>query len=273
MNELTKKFDLNDFFQKQKNQIKAALPSHLTPERMLRVCLTEIRKNERLSMCTPISLIGSIIQTSQLGLEPGNGLGHAYLIPYENKKKGVYECQFMIGYRGMLDLARRSGQISSISAHEIYENDLFEFEYGIEEKLKHIPFRGERGELIGVYAIAKLKGDSYQFEVMWIDEVEKIRKQSRSSNNGPWVTHYVEMVRKTAIRRLFKYLPVSVEIQRAAILDELADAGLQDNSSYIDAEFEKEEPKKSKVEELAELTELTNEEKEQILLREKEEGK
>lgn len=234
----------------QKKQIEAALPKHLNADRMLRIVMTEIRKTPKLKLCTPASLIGSVIQASQLGLEPGSALGHAYLIPFknyklskeksklENKDISVMECQFMLGYRGMIDLARRSGQVMSLDAQEVYENDLFEFEYGLNQKLRHIPTMKEPGHFIGVYAIAHLKEGGHQMRVIWKAEVDKVRKSSKSAEEGPWVTHYEEMAKKTVIRKLFKYLPVSVEMQRAIALDESAERGEQNNAFIIENEID-----------------------------------
>ena len=206
-----------------KKQISLALPRHLNADRMCRIALTEVRKNQGLLNCDRNSLLGAIVQCSQLGLEPGNNLGHAYLLPYGR------ECNLIIGYKGLIDLARRSGQIISINAREVRENDEFEIEYGIDEKLKHIPSMEDRGNLIGFYAIAKLKDGGHQFEYMTLSEINKIKDTSKSAKSrmSPWNDYYEEMAKKTVIRRLFKYLPVSIEIQRAITLDEQADAGVQ----------------------------------------------
>lgn len=213
---------------KMKAQIAAALPKHMTPERMIRVCLTAWRKTPALQKCDPLSVISSIVQASQLGLEPDGVLGHAYLVPYGN------QCQLIPGYRGLIDLARRSGSVVSIQAHMVYERDKFEFAYGLDEKLSHTPcMDGDRGKEVAVYAVAKLKDGGYALEVMSIADVNKIRSRSKAANNGPWVTDFAEMARKTVVRRMVKYLPLSVELQTAVAIDERAEAGL-DYESVID---------------------------------------
>src|SRR5690606_19283017 len=116
-----------------KAQIQAALPKHMTPERMARIVTTEIRKNQGLVKCDRNSFLGAVIQCAQLGLEPGNSLGHAYILPYGK------QAQLIVGYRGMIDLARRSGQIVSISARTVHEGDEFAYRYGLEESLTHRP--------------------------------------------------------------------------------------------------------------------------------------
>ena len=214
----------------QKAQIARALPKHLNPNRMARIALTEVRKNPELSMCCPLSFLGSIIQCAQLGLEPGNALGHVYLIPFWNKKKGLREVQVIPGYRGLIDLARRSGQIISISARTVHEYDHFEYEYGLDERLVHKPNSDERGDLIGAYAVAKLRDGGQQFEYMSRREIDKIKKDS----NPVWKDHYEEMARKTLVRRLFKYLPVSIEIASMLEISDKEDSGLgQDNDSIL----------------------------------------
>lgn len=249
-----KQISVGEFLKSQKRQIEAALPSHLTSDRMLRIVMTEIRKNPKLQECTRDSLIGSVIQASQLGLEPGSDLGHAYLIPYKNQKTGNTECQLLIGYRGMIDLSRRSGQIVSLYSNVVFENDILEFEYGTNDKLRHVPAEDGRGKFKCVYSIAHLVGGGYQFEVMYKSDVDKIRDRSRVKSSGPWVTDYEEMAKKTCVRKLFKYLPVSIEAQKAVTIDEKADRGEQNNSMVLDGEFsevEENEPQ-SESEKLAE---------------------
>ena len=225
---------------KVKAQMALAMPKHMTADRMMRIALTEIRKVPALAKCNVESFMGAIMQCAQLGLEPGGALGHAYLLPFGSGKAadGKANCQLIIGYRGMLDLARRSGQIISITARTVHENDQFSYEFGLDETLKHKPADGERGKLIYVYAVAKLQGGGLQFDVMSKADVDKVKSQSKAGSNGPWVTHYDEMAKKTVIRRLFKYLPVSIEIQTAVSLDERAEAGIdQDNASALTGEF------------------------------------
>lgn len=230
-------------------QIKAALPRHMTPERLARIVTTEIRKVPKLAECTPVSFFGAVIQCAQLGLEPGNALGHAYILPYDrNVKDGngwtkVKEAQLIIGYRGMIDLARRSGQIVSIDARAVYEGDKFDCRLGLDAHIDHVPDwnnpnRANAAKLTFVYAVAKLKDGGIQFDVMSRSEVEGIRARSKAKDKGPWVDDFAAMALKTVVRRLFKFLPVSIELQTAVSLDERADAGLtQDNGAIIDGQF------------------------------------
>ena len=202
-------------------EIEKALPKHMDADRMARIALTTIRTNPKLLECSVPSLLGAVMQAAQLGLEPGL-IGHCYLVPFKNNKTGQSEVQFIIGYKGMIDLARRSGQIENIYAHAVYSNDEFDYELGLEPKLKHKPYmNGDRGEFIGVYAVAHFKGGGYQFEFMPKEEIEKRRKRSKAANAGPWVTDYEEMAKKTVIRHMWKYLPISIEIQQQAAQDEV----------------------------------------------------
>lgn len=232
---------IHGFLETYKGEITRALPKHLTADRMARIALTEFRKTPALMKCDPATLFGAVIQCAQLGLEPGGTMGHAYLIPFENRKRGTTDVQFIIGYRGMLDLARRSGQIVSISAREVCANDKFAYRYGIDETIEHVPAEGTRGELTHVYAVAKLRDGGVQFEVLTRAQIEDIRNASQgyktavkfNRTDSPWISHFTEMAKKTAIRRLFKYLPVSIEIQRAVGLDEAGEEGISQDNGYV----------------------------------------
>lgn len=223
--------------EKYKQQIAIALPKHMTADRMARIITTEIRKLPELLQCNQVSLFGAVIQCAQLGLEPGNNLGHAYLLPFNNTRQKTKDVQLIIGYRGMLDLARRSGQILSINVYEVFDTDDFEVSFGLNPDIKHKRDikNGGTGNLIAVYAVAKLKDGGCQFEVMTKAQVDEIRKSSKSGNSqySPWTTHYNEMAKKTVIRRLFKYLPVSIELNTAIGLDEYADAGIEQKNSAL----------------------------------------
>lgn len=227
---------IHGFLDKYKSEIARALPKHMTADRMARIALTEFRKTPALMECDPATLFGAVIQCAQLGLEPGGSLGHAYLLPFKNTKTGRKDVQFIIGYRGMIDLARRSGQIVSISTRAVHANDQFSYEFGLTEDMRHKPDEtGNPGPLTHVYSVARLKDGGVQFEVMSKAEIDKVRAQSKAGGSGPWVTHYEEMAKKTVIRRLFKYLPVSVEMATASVMDERAEAGLgQDNDMIIE---------------------------------------
>ena len=225
----------------KQGEIAKMLPRHLNAERLLKVAQIAATTTPALAECDVPSLIGAIGQCAQMGLEPNTVLGHAYLVPFNTKRKDsnggerwVKSVQVIVGYKGLIDLARRSGQIVSIAAHEVCQNDKFDLVYGLDEKLVHAPALGERGEIIGFYAIAKLRDGGHAFEFMSRLQVERIRDGSQGWQQAlkwhkeashPWSAHFIEMGRKTVIRRLAKYLPLSIEFQTASQLDELAANG------------------------------------------------
>lgn len=222
-----------DVLEKMKPQIKLALPKHVDPDRMLRIVLTTIQRTPKLLECTRESLLGCIVQCAQLGLEPDGLLGHAYLIPFNNKRDNRIDCQLIVGYKGLLKLARQSGEIASVSARIVHEKDEFEYEYGLTEKLRHVPYiiRGDADDAglpIFAYAIFRLKDGSHHFDVMGYQEIERIRNASPSGKSDAWMKHWDEMAKKTVLRRASKMSPASIEdrMSKAIVLDERADAGL-----------------------------------------------
>lgn len=212
-----------------KPQMALALPKHLTPDRLVRVAMTAIQNTPKLLECDRTSLYAAIFTCAQLGLEPDGVLGQAYLVPFGSK------VQFIPGYKGLISLARNSGDVVSISAHEVCERDHFKYMFGLEEKLEHIPANGDRGEITHFYAVAQFKGGGHHFDVMTREEVEAIRNGSsgyktalRFAKSGqepqtPWVQNFVEMGKKSAIRRIAKYLPMNV--QKAAAIADMYDTG------------------------------------------------
>lgn len=222
------------FLEKQKPQLAAALPKHVSPDRMIRLACTEFAKNPLLQKCTPVSVFGAIIQASQLGLEIGV-LGQAYLVPYRNTKNNTYEAQFIPGYKGLIGLARRSGEVTSIETNIVYANDRFDLKLGLETSVDHVPnLDGDRGTPRLVYGVAKFRDGGYHFEWMTMGEVNKIRARSKASSNGPWVTDYEQMVRKTLIRRMSNYLPMSIELQQAI---QIGDAAEEGKRATLDGDF------------------------------------
>lgn len=197
-------------------QLRAALPSVITPDRFVRLVLTAISTTPKLAACSRSSFFGAIFQAAQLGLEPNTPTGQAYLVPYGT------ECQFVLGYRGQIQLAYRSGEIADISAHVVHENDVFEYELGLEPKLVHKPKLGkDRGDPIAVYAVYHTKKGGYGMEVMGWDEVKDFgKRKSKAYNKGPWATDTEEMAKKTVVKKLLKYAPISADFSRAMAADE-----------------------------------------------------
>lgn len=227
-----------------KPQIEAALPSVLTGERFSRMILSAMSTTPQLAACTPQSFLGAMMQAAQLGVEPNTPLGQAYLIPFRNK--GVLECQFQLGYKGLIDLAYRSGAVKDIQAHEVYENDVFEYELGLTPILKHKPAIKNRGEVIVYYAIYHTKDGGYGFEVMSKEDIQKHAEgysQSYKSTYSPWTNNFDEMAKKTVIKKCLKYAPLKTEFIRQLAADntiktELAEhmTEVNDVTEYTDIE-------------------------------------
>nr|DAR72655.1 MAG TPA: RecT protein [Caudoviricetes sp.] len=203
-----------DVIQSGAKQFATALPKHINSDRFVRIAITTIRQNPKLAQCNQESLLGALMVSAQLGLEPGV-LGQCYLIPYGR------ECQFQIGYKGMIELLRRSGQLKDIYAYSVYENDEFEMTYGLDRDLKHKPNLQNKGNFIGCYCVAVLKDDARAFEYMTKEEIEAHGKKfSKTYGNGPWKTDFEAMAHKTVVKKMLKWLPVSVEFLEMANKDE-----------------------------------------------------
>lgn len=218
-----KKQTMMDFIKASQKQITKALPSAITPERFTRICMTAVTQNPDLGLCTPASFAGAMLTAAQLGLEPNTPLGQAYLIPFNNGRTGTKECQFQIGYRGLIELAHRSGDLQSIEAHIVYENDEFEYELGLNPVLKHKPAMENRGAIAWVYAVYKLKSGGYGFEVMSVEDINKHRdRYSQAARRGfsPWNDNWEEMAKKTVIKRVLKYAPMKTEFIKAMVQDD-----------------------------------------------------
>lgn len=212
---------MQTYIKSMENEIKKALPSVITPERFTRMVLSAISVNPKLGSCTPNSFLGAMMSAAQLGLEPNTPLGQAYILPYMNK--GVLEAQFQIGYKGLIDLAYRSGEVEVIQAHVVYENDEFECNYGLEPTLRHVPAAKDRGEPIKVYAMFKTKSGGFGFEVMSMDDVRShAAKYSKAYNTSfsPWKTSFEEMAKKTVLKKCLKFAPLKSDFVRGIVQDE-----------------------------------------------------
>lgn len=212
---------LRDYIKSMEGEIKKALPSVLTPERFTRMMLSAVSNTPKLPECTPKSFLAAMMSAAQLGLEPNTPLGQAYLIPFKNK--GVLEVQFQVGYKGLIDLAYRSGEVDIIQAQAVHENDVWECEFGIEPKLKHIPADTNRGEVVRYYAMFRTKTGGYGFEVMSVDDIKAhAQKYSQSFNSSfsPWKTNFDAMAKKTVLKQCLKYAPMKSDFVKAIASDE-----------------------------------------------------
>ncbi len=207
-----------------KERLSQGLTKRFTPERLGRMAIIAVTKTPFLLKCTMESFALALSSAGQLGLECDGLLGRAYLVPFKNNKLDVWEAQFMIGYRGMIDLMRRSGEVLSFNAHIVHDKDHFKAYFGSNERIEHAPvLEGDAGEWKFVYSVAKLKGGGESSCVMNRQQVYAIRDKSQSykqwlkdGKKGQciWVDFEEEMVKKTCVRQHFKFLPATVESEQ-----------------------------------------------------------
>lgn len=195
---------------------------------MIRVCITAVQNSPQLLECSPRSIVGCVIQASELQLEMSGPLGQCYMVPYFNKHSGQKEAQFQVGYRGFLSLAWRTGRIQTFASHCVYEGDRFHFQYGTDPKLIHVPAMKPDANIEHVYSILLTRGGGKDFEIMSLEQVKRHRERysKQKSSNSAWETAFDEMARKTLIRKIAKRAPISVQLQKAAVLDEYGEAGI-----------------------------------------------
>ena len=220
-----------DMLKKYKEQIEGVIPNHMTPDRMMRLVVGAFNQTPKLLQCSPLSLVNAVVTAASLGLEirPRS----AYLVPYGT------QCQLLIDYRGKIDLAMRSGKVGSLHAQLVHAHDQFDLVFTEKEtSLTHRPLvckksghameripEKDRGEVILVYAVAKLKAGDSVFEYMTFDQIEGIRQRAKAGKDGPWVTDWEQMARKTVIHRICNYLPMSPELMESQDIDDAYDTG------------------------------------------------
>ena len=239
---------VQDLIKQMSGEIKKALPNTITPERFTRIVLSALSTTPQLAECTPQSFLGAMMTAAQLGMEVNTPLGQCYLIPRMNRKKGVKEVQFQLGYKGLIDLSYRGGEVQTIQAHTVYENDEFSYEYGLEPKLVHRPASSDRGAPVAYYAVFRTKSGGYSFEVMSMADVIKHRDTySDAARQGfsPWQTNFDEMAKKTVLKAALKYAPMSTETARTISADETIKTEISDDmftapDETITAEFSEE---------------------------------
>jgi len=219
--------------------IKSILPKHITPERVLKMALVAASRSPKLYQCTIESWTQALMRSSELGLDCSGTLGQAYIIPFYNNTNNVnaYEATFMPGYRGLIELARRSGQVSNIDVHNVYAKDKFRLVFGTDQVLEHEPYLGDEdpGNHVVTYMVVTLKDGSKQIEVMTNKEIDKVRNFSKAKNSGPWITWPGEMQRKTVVKRGLKYVPMSSELEKALLYDNEVSGVLGDDIMQVEA--------------------------------------
>ena len=246
---------IKELLQRARPHMESVLPKHLTAERLIKVALVACSKDPKLLTCTQESLLGCIMLSAELGLEAGGPLGHFYMIPYRDNKRGVTVATPIVGYQGQIELVHRSGQLISIEAHVVHENDKHGLKFGRELELWHTPtLKGEPGDVLFAYAVAHLKDGGCQAVVMTKAEIEAVRSRARAKDSGPWVTDWEEMAKKTTIRRIFKMLPKSTEELRrlARAMDAEETGDLPDMSEALPEIAQPLEPEKSRTQSVRE---------------------
>lgn len=234
---LTKSMSIADLIKAMQPEIKKALPEVITVERFTRMALSALNITPKLNECTPMSFLSALMNAAQLGLEPNTPLGQAYLIPYKNK--GILECQFQIGYKGLIDLSYRNPLVQTIQAQAVYENDYFEYELGLDSRLIHRPVLRDRGNIILFYGLFKLTNGGYGFEVMSKEDIDTYaREYSKAidSSFSPWKNNYVGMAKKTVIKQALKYAPIKADFRRALASDETIKTHLSEDMTELNDE-------------------------------------
>ena len=235
-----------------KGDIAQALPSVITPERFTRIATNAVANNPKMIQAvteSPRTFIGALMTCAQLGIEPNTPLGQGYLLPFYNynklTKKKEMQTTFQLGYQGVIDLCYRSGEVTMIQAHEVYEKDYFEYELGLDPKLKHIPHRGmDRGDVIYFYAMFKTKTGATGFACMSTEEVvEHAKRFSKSYDSqtgrffGPWETDFNAMAKKTVLLQALKYAPKKSDFARAIVSDNSVKSELAKDMSEVQNDF------------------------------------
>ena len=251
---LTKNMSIADMIKAMEPEIRKALPQVITPERFTRMALSALNTTPKLAECSQMSFLGALMNAAQLGLEPNTPLGQAYLIPYRNK--GKLECQFQIGYKGLIDMVYRNENIQTVQAQCVYENDDFQYELGLDPKLVHKPALKDRGNLILVYALWKSKNGGFGFMSKEdVDDHARRFSQSFGSSYSPWKTNYEEMAKKTVIKKCLKYAPLKTDFVMQMSNDESIKSEInvdmsevvneQEDPNIIDQEYKEVENEQS----------------------------
>lgn len=212
--------------------IAQVLPQHMNVERIIRIAIAAISRTPLLLKCERNSVLQAVMAASQMGLEPNTPLQHSAIIPFWNGKTNRYEAQFQPMYRGLVDLAHRSGRLLDVRAKLVYEHDHFEYEEGTAPKIVHKPkWDGERGKVRCAYMVADLKDTPIPHcEVMTLGELDEIKNRTKSRDKqgnivGPWISDEKEMFRKTVLKRGLKMCPMSIELATAVQIDNAVETG------------------------------------------------
>lgn len=240
--ELAKKSPLDtmrELFDKHKPALKDLLPPHVKEKEVISAAINACRENPALLECTPQSMLGAVAKCCQLGLPPADGTHRVCLVPFRSIKKNCTEAQLIVEYRGLIYLSQNLQDMTP-NNQVVCRNDKFEYDLGSHPFIKHrLPVEGDRGDILGAYALLEVTGKPPIIEYMTKKEIDEIRARSKASSSGPWVTDYSMMARKTVLRRALRLAPMSTKrgelLQQALQLDEKAELGMpQDLAMFAD---------------------------------------
>jgi recombination protein RecT len=194
-------------------------------KKFMQVVIQAFNKTPKIAQCTKQSVLAAVMEAARLGLVPAGN--QCAIVPFKGK------ATFVIGYRGIVDLALKSSEVKSIMAECVYEGDEFHYSKGLEPELYHVPMgEDDPNKITHAYAVAKLANGEKPFEVMTKAAIDKVRNVSPAKSDGPWVTWYEEMAKKTVFKRLGKWLPQEQAMARAYRVDEVPDAMVEAGKEY-----------------------------------------
>jgi recombination protein RecT len=209
--------EIGQYLSGMKDRVAQVLPKHLTADRVLQMAATTIHRNPAIAKCSPASLLGSVMQASILGFPPVDALGYCYFVPYGK------DIQFQIGYKGLVELARRSGKIKMVYAEVVREGDEFTAEFGLKPTLEHKPKFDSTKPLTHAYAVCHFNDGGHNFVVLSRSDIERLRMRSPMQKGmpaGAWATDYDAMAKAKALKQLSKYLPLNIDQAEAIATDE-----------------------------------------------------
>lgn len=239
-----------DIFKANRDRMMKGVPKGLDPNRLLNIAFNTVAYDAKLLQCSPQSIVGGVFEALKLGITIGGPMQEGWLIPFQNSKSKQLDATLIVGYQGYRNIIDRARSVLDLHPRAVHVQDEFDYWFGSDPKIIHRP-KGptplSKEELKAVYVVANLRGGGKQMEVLEREEIEAHRERSRAKNSGPWVTDYVPMALKTAVRKIAKYLPKSNELLlRALDLDDKADRGVEQDFEIEDFEIPGSEPKDSR---------------------------
>jgi recombination protein RecT len=198
-------------------QLLKALPNAMSPERFVRITVTSMMRNPKLMQCSRETFFRCLLDLSAMGLEPDGRQAH--LIPRKNKHTNAIDCTLIIDYKGIKELLYRNGDIVDEHSDVVGDLDAFEYEFGSNKHLRHVPHTRDRGKLYCAYSFITLPKGGTAFDVMSTEEIETVRRRSANPDGDPWTKDWSEMAKKTVFKRLAKSLPLSPKTRDAIEMD------------------------------------------------------